>query len=224
MSTTIVHVTGDNGALWAAGSALLGVALGAGATWLQQRTKIGTDEEQLKARLSAEEERLRTQLAYDREMREREALRNVLDDALDAARVEYGWIAISSNENAFGQKPSNNTGAIGLAGSRLVIRLGRGHPVVARYRELREAIEDARWIIWRPLDGEDVVARKLVLKKEIDRSAKALVAFADAAASLVGGPMAIVATPDLDDNADTGAITSAAHLEPVTESKPSTWD
>jgi hypothetical protein len=215
MSTVIVHAAGDNAALWAAGSALLGVALGAGATWLQQRAKIGAEEEQLKARLSAEEERLKTQLAYDREMREREALRNVLDDALDAARVAYGWIAISSNEDAFGQKPSN-TGAIGLAGSRLVIRLGRGHPVVARFRELREAIEDARTIISRPLDGEDVVARKLVLKNEITRATDALVAFADAAASLVGGPMAHEVTPNLDDNIDAGVITSAANFKSAT--------
>jgi hypothetical protein len=76
-----VHVTGDNAGLWTALGALMGVVVGAGASWLQQRSKIGAEEAQLEERLTAESERVARQFEHDHDARELEAVRKVLSDA-----------------------------------------------------------------------------------------------------------------------------------------------
>jgi hypothetical protein len=65
-----VHVVGDNTALFTAGGALLGVIVGLGGSWLQQRSKIGADKVQLER-----------QLQHDRDSKEMETVRRVLDEA-----------------------------------------------------------------------------------------------------------------------------------------------
>jgi uncharacterized membrane protein YccC len=78
---TEVHVTGDNSALYTALAGIGGVVVGAGASWVQQRTKLAADERRLDKQLRAERKRLRLQLEHDRSARELDALRRVLDDA-----------------------------------------------------------------------------------------------------------------------------------------------
>jgi hypothetical protein len=76
-----VHVVGDNTALYTAGGALLGVVVGAAGSWLQQRSKIGADEAQLEQRLASENDRLEQQLQHDRDSKEIDSVRMVLDEA-----------------------------------------------------------------------------------------------------------------------------------------------
>ena len=193
-SPILVHVVEDKTALYATGSALGGVALGAAATWLQQRSKIGADQAQMKERLITEEKWLDRRLTHEREMQEREALRAVLDDAMEAARVAYNRALTAIRESAFGEQ--FEPGSVGLAGSKLVIRLGRTHPVVDQFRELRDALDTVRNSISAPLGLERPSTRAKACFAELEVSGSALERFADAAASLVGSPLA--AAPRLE--------------------------
>jgi hypothetical protein len=106
MEPIIVHVSGDMTAAYAVAGTVFGAIVGAGASWLQQKSKIGADKaqlaeqltaekerlsvqlaaekERLTERLTAEESRLSTQLAHNREQVELEALRAVLDEGGEA--------------------------------------------------------------------------------------------------------------------------------------------
>jgi hypothetical protein len=94
LSTVIdVHVVGDNTALFTAGGALLGVIVGLGGSWLQQRSKIGADKVQLEQ-----------QLQHDRDSKEMEAVRSVLDDA-STALEEHSHILSNLIRLASGSEP-----------------------------------------------------------------------------------------------------------------------
>jgi hypothetical protein len=194
MAPIIVHVVEDHTVLYTAGGALLGVAVGAGASWLQQRSKIGADKAQLQERLLAEEARLKTQLAHDRAMREREALRETLDIALEASRIHINMAIYAVNHRRFGAELTRG-GEVGLAGSKLLIRLDRGHPVVERYCELRDAIESACDLIERPLGDAARETRYRECGVAVKSAIHAAQSFGDSAAALVGSPPAALDEP-----------------------------
>jgi hypothetical protein len=200
IESIIVRVVEDHTALYAVLGTVGGAIVGVGGSWLQQRSKIGADRKQLEARLDAEKQRLKEQLgeeqerldrqlAHDREMREREALRDVLDNALDAARLHLIATGDANREHAYGQKPRDR-GMIGIAGSRLLIRLGRNHPVVKSYDELATAASTASHRVSQPLSSdEDPATREQECRKLILTAMTALKAFGDTAVNLCGSTL-----------------------------------
>jgi hypothetical protein len=147
------------------------------------------DRQMREQQQNAEAARLDRQLAHDREMRERKALRDVLDLAMEAARISYVSCSEAIYNEVFGTRPK--WGQIGLAGSKLVIRLGRDHPLEARYQEVRESLDKTRWLITKPLNDEDIAERKRRCKGRLGKAAGDLKRFADQAADLGGSPLAV---------------------------------
>jgi hypothetical protein len=153
----IVHLVGGGGdhtALYAGIAALgtiLGVAIGAGFSYFLQRSKIGADEAQLTKRLEAEQTRLDRQLAHDRELKELEALRVVLDEAGEAlakGRVNMSRIANLWRQGLPPDDPNKvdaeaeqrSLGSLAESvGHRLMLRLPQGDLVAGHFIE---AIDD----------------------------------------------------------------------------------
>jgi hypothetical protein len=156
----IVHVVEDNTVLYTVGGTLLGVALGGFLAWLQQRSKIGADKDQLKDRLSAEETRLDKQLKNDRELQHLAELRSVLDEATVALEETihelqnlfasfHGETPKAGGEEAQGildrlleeqhkkdmQKSADARDRMMLAGQRLAIRIGDGDALSSTYKD-----------------------------------------------------------------------------------------
>lgn len=139
-----VHVVGDNTALYTAGGALLGVVVGAGGSWLQQRSKIGADEAQLEKRLTAEKDRLEQQLQDDRDSKEMDSVRNVLDEALIALE-EHSHTMLNLIKARRRSEPDQATvdrlqaqqrAAVKLvrgAGARIALWFDRDDPVVTTF-------------------------------------------------------------------------------------------
>jgi hypothetical protein len=178
-NTIIVRVVEDHTVLYTAGGVVAGAIVGLLGSWFQQRSKIDADKKQLEKRLVAEETR-----------HEREALRDVLDEAMEAARVGYNVALEAIRSEAFGQRYS--LGMAGLAGSKLVIRLGRNHPVEVQYRGLRDALEATNKLIAKPLEGESPATRRPACSLALRDVLRGLQDFADTAADLVGSPLAKV--------------------------------
>jgi len=203
-ATTIVRVVGDNTALYTAAGVVAGGLLGFVGSWLVQRQQAADDRAQLdrqigeakarlKEELDAEAKRLKDQLDHDRDMRERESLRNVIDAALDAARVQAIALGESIVNGEFG-RPTPISG-VGAAGSKLLIRLGRDHPVQQRYAGLRDELQTTVALIEARRDDATADARRSEGTAAHKKVMKAMREFADEAARLVGTPL--VATSDL---------------------------
>ncbi|HST34118.1 MAG TPA: hypothetical protein VLJ80_11450 [Solirubrobacteraceae bacterium] len=199
MGDVTVHVVGDNGALWTVVGTLGGVIVGLVGAWLRQRSQIKAEHDRLTIRLTAEDGRLKKQLAaekarlteqlgHDQEVREREALRDVLDAALEAARKQHIAMGAMILKHEFGQEAP--VSSVGHAGSRLLIRLGREHPVTQSYSSLRDALRKVGDEIERARGTETTAQREKRCRTKHEQAMAALRTFSDTAVALVGTPTA----------------------------------
>jgi hypothetical protein len=109
------------------------------------RLELEAREREQRRGLEAESDRLALQLAAEDEKVERAALRDVLDDALVVARTAYLVIWTEHRNHDFGPEAGEHFeaelgGRVGMAGSRLTIRLSRSHPVTESYALLRDEL------------------------------------------------------------------------------------
>jgi hypothetical protein len=213
---TVVHVVGDNTALYTVAGVVAGGLLGFMGSWLVQRQKAADDRAQLdrqikeakarlKEELAAEAKRLKDQLDHDRDMRERESLRNVIDAALDAARVQAIALGEAILKGEFGL-PTPISG-VGAAGSKLLIRLGRDHPVQQRYAGLRDELKAVAALVGARRDDATPDAQRSESTAAHEKAMQAMRAFADEAARLVGTPLAATSyRPTIASAASTEAV------------------
>jgi hypothetical protein len=153
MAPVIVHVVGDNTALYTVLGTVGGVVVGAGASWLQQRSKIGADKAQLDERLAAEQTRLERELAEARNQAELAALRQVLDEGAEALtkwrlrtdNVRNCWVLNVPADHPWMEKAqADREEATVLARSvlgRLGLRLPEDDVVIGSYREAIKALD-----------------------------------------------------------------------------------
>jgi hypothetical protein len=163
------------GAIILAGGALFGIWLGAyyaagrlgaqleeQARWLYRQRDDESDR--LARQLDAEAERLERQLEHDREMRDLEELRTVLDDAASATARSIQAILIARQETpVLGYEVSSDfvesqeaqrqrlraveeahseTWALALQAQRLNLRFGPDHPVPKSFWKARDELVD----------------------------------------------------------------------------------
>lgn len=144
--------------------------------------------------LKAEEVRLEMQLRSGREIRERDHLRTVLDEALTAGRVRHEQFRDIWRRNEYGvvaveRTRAEHAGEISVQFNRLTLRLGRGHEVVVAYGMFRDAMSrmvDLLMAALRP--GETAENRSDLLTPANRNVLKALDDFIDKAVALAGTP------------------------------------
>jgi hypothetical protein len=187
-----VHVVEGHSVLIAAGAALVGAAIGVGGSWALQRGRIKNEQKQLKRQLKAEKARLMARLIHDRDMQERESLRKIIDIALDAARVQTITMGQAIRHSRFGEElPASG---VGLAGSKLLIRLGRRHAITEKFAELRDALFAVKDLIEEDVNVLMQDDRREECEKAHVRAMTAMAAFGDTAARLVGTPLTATRT------------------------------
>jgi hypothetical protein len=178
----VVHLTGGENTALVAGIAALGAIAGAGIgasfSYFMQRSKIRADGSQLER-----------QFQHEREMKEREALRDALDFALEAARAGISNCQKAIRDAEYGTPPAID--AVGLAGSRLVIRLGRGHPLERSYQRILDQLNAIYPKIGTPLGSDNVGLRAAACNQLVMNAKAAVVQFGTEAALLVGSPLAV---------------------------------
>lgn len=141
----------------------------------------------------------RQQLRHDREIREMQVLRDALDEALTSARQRYGITRDLRRRRSFGEPAikelAETQPLIPVARAKLLVRLGRVHPVAESYNVVRREINALVNLIIETLgEGESLESREAQCRAQAERVRRALDDFTDKAAKLAEIDPAILAT------------------------------
>jgi hypothetical protein len=141
----------------------------------------------------------RQQLRHDREIRELQVLRDALDEALASARQRYGITRDLRRRRSFGEHAikelAETQPLVPIARAKLLVRLGRAHPVAESYDVVRREINTLVNLAIEPL-GEDEApeSREAQCDAQAKRVRQALDDFTDKAAMLAEIDPSILAT------------------------------
>ncbi len=140
----------------------------------------------------------RQQLKHDREIRELQVLRDVLDEALTSARQRYGIVRDLRRRRLFGEPAISELAEtqplVPIARAKLLVRLGRAHPVAESYDVVRREINTLINLTIETLsEGESPESREARCGAQAERVRRALDDFTDKAAELAEIDPAILA-------------------------------
>lgn len=133
----------------------------------------------------------RQQLKHDREIRELQVLRDALDEALTSARQRYGITRDLRRGWRFGEPAikelAETQPLVPIARAKLLVRLGRTHPVAESYNVVRRELNALADLITETLgEGESPESREASCETQSERVRRALDDFIDKAAALAG--------------------------------------
>jgi hypothetical protein len=157
-----------------------------GAARKRQDVQLNAEGDRLDRQLAAEGDRLDRQLAHDRELRDRDHVRNLLDDAaaametfLDALRVIGSEQPPHDEALKHRQELSRALGGVHATLRRLTIRFPFDHPIIETYMQAFEPFHD----VVSELGAPPPVQPKLLkaLEAAFDASAEGFAHFTDAA-------------------------------------------
>jgi hypothetical protein len=131
----------------------------------------------------------RLQLRHDRETRELQVLRDTLDEALTAARQRYGTTRDLRRRRSFGEPALKELAEtqpfVPAARAKLLVRLGRTHPVAESYDVVRRELNTLVDFIADTLgEDESPDSREASCRAQAERVRRALDDFTDNAARL----------------------------------------
>lgn len=131
----------------------------------------------------------RQQLQHDRETRELQVLRDALDEAITAARQRYGITRDLRRRRSFGESALKELAEtqpfVPAALAKLLVRVGRAHPVAKSYDAVRRELNTLVNCIADPLgEDESSDSREGDARDQAERVREALDDFTDNAASL----------------------------------------
>jgi hypothetical protein len=131
----------------------------------------------------------RQQLKHDRVTRELQVLRDVLDEALTAARQRYGITRDLRRRQSFGEPALKELAEtqpfVPVARAKLLVRLGRTHPVAESYDVVRRELNTLVNFVAEPLgEDESPDSRETRCRAQAERVRRALDDFTDNAARL----------------------------------------
>jgi hypothetical protein len=129
------------------------------------------------------------QLKHDRETRELQFLRDALDEALTSARLRYGITRDLRRRRSFGEPALKELAEtqpfVPVARAKLLVRLGRTHPVAESYDVVRRQLNTLVNLIADPLgEDESPDSRERDAKAQAEQVRRALDDFTDKAARL----------------------------------------
>jgi len=131
----------------------------------------------------------RQQLRHDREVRELQVLRDALDEALTSARQRYGITRDLRRRRSFGEPAikelAETQPLVPVARAKLLVRLGRAHPVAESYNVVRRELNALVDLIIETLgEGESAESREAQCDVQAEQVRRALDDFTDKAAKL----------------------------------------
>jgi hypothetical protein len=140
----------------------------------------------------------RRQLRHDREIRELQVLRDALDEALTSARRRYGIAGDLRRRRSFGESSlkelADTQPCVPIARAKLLVRLGRAHPVVESYDVVRHELNALVNFITETVgDDESPESREARCSAQAKQVHRALDDFTDKAASVAEIDPAILA-------------------------------
>lgn len=140
----------------------------------------------------------RQQLRHDREVRELQVLRDALDEALTSARQRYGITRDLRRRRSFGESAikelAETQPLVPVARAKLLVRLGRDHPVAESYNVFRQELNALVDLIAETLgEDESPESRDARCDALAERVRRELDDFTDKAAKLAAIDPAILA-------------------------------